>query len=94
MAKLTIVVQGGNRLSLQSGNSINLYQSGLISGIAAEVDPVFTASPAASITLQLIANWDTAYGWGDHALAVYLTSFPPQTIGDRKSTRLNSSHRT
>jgi hypothetical protein len=40
-----------------------------------ETDPVFTASAASGITLTNISNWNTAYGWGDHASAGYLTSF-------------------
>lgn len=39
-----------------------------------ETDPVFTASAAASITSTNISNWNTAYGWGNHASAGYLTS--------------------
>jgi len=39
-----------------------------------ETDPVFTASPAGGITGTNIANWNTAYGWGDHASAGYLTT--------------------
>ena len=41
-----------------------------------ETDPVFIASPAGSITAGQITNWDTAFGWGDHALAGYLTDAP------------------
>lgn len=40
-----------------------------------ETDPVFTASAAAGITGTNISNWNTAYGWGNHASAGYLTSF-------------------
>lgn len=40
----------------------------------AETDPVFSASEAASITSTDTTNWDTAYGWGNHASAGYLTS--------------------
>ena len=40
-----------------------------------ETDPVFTASAASGITSTNITNWDTAYGWGDHASVGYLTSF-------------------
>lgn len=43
--------------------------------IGAESDPVFTASPAGSITNTQVTNWDTAFGWGDHSAAGYLTSF-------------------
>lgn len=39
-----------------------------------ETDPVFSASPANSITSPNIANWNTAYGWGNHASAGYLVS--------------------
>ena len=39
-----------------------------------ETDPVFNASAAAGITTTNITNWDTAYGWGNHADAGYLTS--------------------
>ena len=44
-----------------------------------ETDPVFSVSEAASITATDTSNWDTAYGWGDHASAGYLTSV---TAGD------------
>jgi hypothetical protein len=40
-----------------------------------ETDPVFTASAASGITSTNITNWNTAYGWGDHSTAGYLTSF-------------------
>ena len=39
-----------------------------------ETDPVFSASDASNVTNAKIANWDTAYGWGDHGVAGYLTS--------------------
>ena len=39
-----------------------------------ETDPVFSASEAASITSTDTSNWDTAYGWGNHASAGYLTT--------------------
>lgn len=39
-----------------------------------ETDPVFSASAAFSITTTDITNWNTAYGWGDHSAAGYLTT--------------------
>ena len=39
-----------------------------------ETDPVFTASPASSITGSNKTNWNAAYGWGDHGVAGYLTA--------------------
>jgi ribosomal protein L35AE/L33A len=47
--------------------------SGFISGYT-ETDPVFVAHAAYGITSTNISNWDTAYGWGNHASAGYLTS--------------------
>ena len=40
-----------------------------------EFDPVFAASPAGTITNTLIANWNTAFSWGNHATVGYLTSY-------------------
>lgn len=42
-----------------------------------EIDPVFTASPAAGIGNTEITNWNSAYGWGDHASAGYLAASEP-----------------
>ena len=39
-----------------------------------ETDPVFTASAASNVTTTKITNWDTSYGWGNHASVGYLTS--------------------
>jgi hypothetical protein len=39
-----------------------------------ETDPVFTAHVAYNITGTQITNWDTAFGWGNHASVGYLTS--------------------
>jgi len=39
-----------------------------------ETDPVFSASAASGITTTNITNWNTAYGWGNHANQGYLTS--------------------
>jgi len=39
-----------------------------------ETDPVFVASAAYGITSTNIINWNTAYGWGNHALVGYLLS--------------------
>jgi hypothetical protein len=40
-----------------------------------ETDPVFIAHAASGVTYTLISNWNTAYSWGNHASAGYLTSF-------------------
>jgi len=46
-----------------------------ITGTVTEADPIFGASPANGITSTNITNWTTAFGWGNHATAGYLTSF-------------------
>lgn len=49
--------------------------------LRSESDPVFTASEAYNITASSTADWNTAYGWGDHA-GLYLVapaSFTYQT---------------
>jgi hypothetical protein len=38
-----------------------------LSGGITETDPVFAASPTKEITLTNITNWNSAYGWGNHA---------------------------
>ena len=63
----------------------NAERTLLGSALQTETDPVFSASAAASITNAgsgLVTtsaertNWNTAFGWGDHAAAGYLTSAP------------------
>jgi hypothetical protein len=40
-----------------------------------ETDPIFGASAASGILSTDITNWNTAYSWGDHAAAGYLTGY-------------------
>jgi hypothetical protein len=42
--------------------------------LTSETDPVFTASAASGITSTNISNWNTAYGWGNHASAGYAST--------------------
>ena len=42
-----------------------------------ETDPVYNASPAKAITSGLISNWNTAYGWGNHAGLYRPVSYVP-----------------
>lgn len=39
-----------------------------------ETDPIFAASDVAGVTTADITNWDTAFGWGDHASGGYITT--------------------
>ncbi len=46
----------------------------LQSYLTTETDPVFSAHAASGVTSTKIDQWDTAYSWGNHADAGYLTS--------------------
>ena len=59
--------------------------------LTSETDPVFAASEAASITSTDTTNWDTAYGWGDHAQAGYLTGSGLQSRTTAQLTQFISS---
>jgi len=38
-----------------------------VTGTITETDPVFTGSPSFGITNTNVSNWNTAFGWGNHA---------------------------
>lgn len=61
-----------------------------------ETDPVFVAHPSYGISSTNISNWNTAYGWGNHASAGYLTSYtetdPVYVASSWYSTTNNSSN--
>lgn len=58
------------------------YKVVYLKGIGAlnETDPTVPAVVKA-ITAGNISNWDTAYGWGDHGAAGYITSESDPTVG-------------
>jgi hypothetical protein len=78
--------------------SSNYSAAGLapVDPIYEENDPIFTASAAADISSTDITNWDTAYGWGNHASAGYLTSYTetdptvPSHVKDISSTQITN----
>ena len=59
-----------------------------------ETDPVFLAHAAYNVTNTKISNWDTAYGWGNHASAGYLTSVGTISYNDlsNKPTLFSGSY--
>tara|TARA_B100001057_G_scaffold17039_1_gene15873 strand:+ start:322 stop:1167 length:846 start_codon:yes stop_codon:yes gene_type:complete len=62
-------------LSYNNNSGVFSYTPPDLSGfLTSETDPVFSASDAANVTNTKINNWDTAYGWGNHASGGYLTS--------------------
>ena len=80
------------RFSASSGKWENWTSNYLTS--YTESDPVFLASPAGGITGTNIANWNTAYNWGDHSTQGYLTSYTEtgtlQTVTDNGSVTTNT----
>ncbi len=52
------------------------HAADLLGGGITETDPVYAASAAFGIAAGDIVDWDTAYGWGDHAAAGYATGTP------------------
>lgn len=58
--------------SLQDGTTYSfVFDLSGVPSIYTETDPIFTASPAGSILAGDITNWNTAFGWGNHATAGY-----------------------
>ncbi|MCX6257469.1 MAG: hypothetical protein NTW49_06175 [Bacteroidia bacterium] len=47
----------------------------ILTGALNETDPVFGSHAASSINSADILNWNTAFNWGNHAIAGYLTNF-------------------
>jgi len=87
VSSITPVIDNLTSTSITSALSANQGRvlKGLIDNYV-ETDPVFTASPAFGIASGDITNWDTAYGWGDHASEGYLKNIvedtTPQLGGD------------
>ena len=60
-----------NTIRVSNGTPGGLIVGGTGGESSIEIDPIFTASAAAGITLTDISNWDTAYGWDNHATVGY-----------------------
>ena len=60
--------QASNKLALTNHNHDGIYYT------KSFLNDVFDGDNATTINGYNRANWDTAYGWGDHSTAGYLTS--------------------
>ena len=79
---------GGN--ILQDGTTYSfVFDLAGVPSIYSETDPIFLASPAGGILAGDITNWNTAFGWGNHASAGYLTTV---AIGDVTGFTDNSTN--
>ena len=72
-ASSTYATQSSLSSYLTTSTAASTYQP-IGSYLTIETDPVFVASAAYGITSQNKTDWSSAYGWGDHASAGYLTS--------------------
>nr|NQU94232.1 hypothetical protein [Bacteroidota bacterium] len=61
-------------------------------GEYSETDPIFSASPAFEIVQSDISVWNTAYGWGDHALAGYITSESDPIFDNSPASEILTNH--
>ncbi len=85
-------VKVGANLSIDENGVLNADPNPDVSNfITQEVDAIFSTSTAGSITATDVTNWNTAYSWGDHSQAGYLTqgdgvgidgSYTPSTPAD------------
>ena len=67
---------GTAALSYNNTNGVFTYTPpDLTSYLTTETDPVFSAHVSSGILQTNINQWTSAYGWGDHSTAGYLTSY-------------------
>ena len=52
---------------------------------------MFLASAAAGVTTQLVSNWNTAYTWGDHGVAGYLTDITSSSVGSLSDVAISGA---
>ena len=85
LPSVTLATPGSSTLTYNQVNGEFTFTPPDLSGYLTsytETDPVFSASPAGDILTTDITNWDTAYGWGNHATAGYLTSLDIEDLGN------------
>ena len=75
-----------NYLSIGDNISNLVNDAGYLTSFT-ETDPIFVAHVAAGILSSDIINWNTAFGWGDHSVQGYLTSYTSTDTLDQVTTR-------
>ena len=75
---------GGGNLSLNNANAEFTYTPPDLSGYLTSL------GAAAGVTTAKITNWDTAYGWGNHASAGYVTSIPALALSGLSNVSSNA----
>jgi hypothetical protein len=69
----TLTLSEGANITLTTNSSTDTLTITNSYSAPAETDPVFSAHDASNVTSAKIISWDTAFGWGNHALTGYLT---------------------
>lgn len=67
--QIIVTNDGDGTITLSLAYDLNDVNVSLV-----ETDPLWTASASYGITSGNISNWNTAFGWGNHASAGYLTA--------------------
>jgi hypothetical protein len=80
-ADLTAIAGLSGTSGLLKKTAANTWTLDTSTYLTSETDPVFSASAAAGITSTNISNWNTAYGWGNHASAGYAVGTTTITAG-------------
>jgi hypothetical protein len=70
----TLTLSAGANITLITNASTDTLTITNSYSAPAETDPIFSAHDAFAITTAKITSWDTAFGWGNHALIGYLTN--------------------
>lgn len=85
------ITGGSGVTSFNSRNGAVTLTSGDVTGalgytpISTESDPIYVASSWYS-TVNNSSNWNTAYGWGNHASAGYITATSTSTLTNKTLT--------
>ena len=69
----TLTFSEGANITLTTNASTDTLTITNTYSAPAETDPIFLAHDASNVTSAKITSWDTAVGWGNHALSSYLS---------------------
>jgi hypothetical protein len=69
---LRLDTAGSERMRIDSSGNVNINTGALQIGGTTVIDSSRNLTNIGTINGSTISNWDTAYGWGDHASAGYL----------------------
>ena len=68
----TVAISGNFSDLIDAPTNLSFFNNDM-NFINIESDPVFTSSPAIGITSGNIVDWNTAFAWGNHSTAGYIT---------------------